>query len=297
MVRELSPRTVRRYDLYGWPQRGSGADADEYPEHDAWPSQRVRVGTSGWAYAHWKGRFYPATLPGSEQLAWFARRLPTVEVNATYYRLPPRATFTRWHDATPPGFLFAVKAPGAITHEKRLVGVRDELEDLLDRARELHDKLGVLLFQLPPSFHADLPLLARFLDMLPEDVRCAFELRHRSWFERDVFMLLAQRERAFVVHDYGRKGTPLVETVPFVYLRLHGPSGRYRGAYDWTSLFQWAMQAQEWVERGFEVFAYLNNDERGHAIRDAALLRDLSARPARERSCADAGPSVDACAR
>lgn len=279
MPRALSPRTVRRYDLYGWPQEGPGADEETYPPADAWPARRVRIGTSGWAYPHWRGRFYPRSLPATRHLAWYARRLPTVEVNATYYRLPSRAVFAGWREAAPPGFLFTLKAPGTITHEKRLVDVQDELDEFLDHARELHDRLGVLLFQFPPGFRADLPLLGRFLDMLPQDVRCAFELRHKSWFERDVFMLLAQHERAFVVHDFSKKGTPLVETAPFVYLRLHGPSGRYRGAYDWTTIFQWAQQVREWVERGFEVFVYLNNDERGHSTRNAALLRDLVGEP------------------
>lgn len=277
MPRELSPRTRRRYDLYGWPQKGPGADEEAYPPREAWGARRVRIGTSGWAYAHWRGRFYPESCPTTQHLAWYSRRLPTIEVNCTYYRLPSRASFARWRDATPPGFQFTVKAPGAITHDKRLVDVRAELEEFLDHAQELHEKLGLLLFQFPSSFRADLPLLARFLDELPQDVRCAFELRHKSWYERDVYLLLAQHERAFVVHDFGKRGTPLIETAPFVYLRLHGPSGRYRGSYDWAALWQWAMQVREWTERGFEVFAYLNNDERGHATRNAALLRDLLA--------------------
>lgn len=276
MTRVRSPRTLRRYDLYGWPQRGQGADIDEYPERDAWPPMRMLVGTSGWSYAHWKGRFYPEKLPSNEQLAWYSRRLPTVEVNATYYRLPPRATFEAWRDRTPPGFRFSIKAPGAITHDKRLVGVGDELAAFLDAARGLGDKLGMILFQLPPSFRADLPGLERFLDELPRDVRCAFELRHPSWYERDTYMMLASRERAFVVHDYARKGTPIVETAPFVYLRLHGPTGRYRGSYDVETMFAWAMQAREWIERGFEVWAYFNNDERGKSTFDIPVFRELA---------------------
>lgn len=275
MPRELSARTQRRYGLYGWPQRGPGADETEHPARDAWPPLRARIGTSGWSYPHWRGRFYPSACPTPQHLAWYARRLPTIEVNCTYYRVPSRASFVRWREATPPGFLFTVKAPAVITHEKRLVDAQAELDEFLSHALELRDKLGLLLFQLPPGFKADVPLLARFLDALPRDVRCAFELRHRSWFAPDVYMLLAQHERAFVVHDHNRRGAPIVETAPYVYLRLHGPSGRYRGSYDAFTLFQWAMQVREWVERGFEVFVYLNNDERGHSTRNAAHLRDL----------------------
>lgn len=276
MARERSPKTVRRFSLYGWPQQGPGASEEEYPERDAWPAMRMRVGTSGWAYPHWKGRFYPGKLPATQHLAWYARRLPTLEVNATYYRLPPRATFEKWRDATPPGFLFTIKAPGIITHDKRLVDVDAELAEFVDAARGLGDKLGMLLFQFPPSFRADLPLLARFLEALPDDVRCAFELRHKSWYERDAYMLLAQHERAFVVHDYNKKGTPIVETAPFVYLRLHGPSGRYRGLYDVETMFTWAMQARDWLERGFEVWTYFNNDERGKSTINIPVFRELA---------------------
>ena len=277
MVRERSPKTLRRFNLYGWPQKGPGADVEAYPERDAWPRMRLRVGTSGWAYTHWKGRFYPDDVPATKQLAWFSRRLPTLEVNSTYYRLPPRATFAKWRDAVVPGFQFTVKAPGMITHEKRLVDVRAELEEFLACAYELQDALACLLFQFPPSFKADqFDVLRAFLDLLPADVRCAFELRHRSWFERDLFLLLAEHERAFVVHDYNKKGTPLVETAPFVYLRLHGPSGRYRGSYDVETMFAWAMQTREWLDRGFEVITYFNNDERAKSTLNIPVYRELA---------------------
>ena len=295
MPREISPRSLRRYNLYGWPQPGPGADPEDYPEHDAWPALRMRVGTSGWAYAHWKGRFYPAGEAATRHLAWFSRRLPTVEVNATYYRLPSRETFRKWRDATAPGFQFTIKAPGAITHDKRLVDVEAELQAFLDHARELREKLGILLFQFPPSFRADLPLLARFLDLLPDDIKCAFELRHRSWFERDAYLLLAQHERAFVVHDFNKKGTPLVETAPFVYLRLHGPTGRYRGQYDVPTMFAWAMQARDWLDRGFEVWTYFNNDERAKSTFNIPVFRELAsgrAEMAREGSGAVAAGAL-----
>jgi len=276
MARERSARTLRKFNLYGWPQQGPGADVDDYPEADAWPvDMRLRVGTSGWAYPHWKGRFYPSSCPTSQHLAWYSRRMPTIEVNCTYYRLPAKTTFAKWRDATPDGFRFTVKAPGVITHEKRLVDVEADLAEFLAHAYELGEKLGILLFQFPPGFKADLPLLRAFLELLPRDVRCAFELRHKSWFARDTYLLLAEHERAFVVHDYNKKGTPLVETAPFVYLRLHGPSGRYRGSYDAFALFQWAMQTHEWLDRGFEVVTYFNNDERAKSTFDAARYREL----------------------
>lgn len=280
-TRLLSERTLRRRALYGAPLEGPGADEKEWPAHDAWPDDaRVRIGTSGWAYDHWRGRFYPRDLPPKDRLAYASRRMPTVEVNSTYRRLPAPHVFDAWRDATPDGFLFAVKSPGTITHDKRLVDVDAELVEFLRLARRLRDRLGCILFQFPSSFRVDVALLGRFLEALPRGPRYAFELRHRSWYERDVYMLLAEHAAAFVVHDFAKKGSPLVETAPFVYLRLHGPSGRYRGSYDEETIFQWGEQVREWLARGFEVFVYLNNDERAKSVRDAARLRDRALAPA-----------------
>lgn len=280
-MRELSPRTLRKYNLYGWPQQGAGADESDYPFREAWsPDARLRIGTSGWAYPHWKGRFYPNPgCPTTQQLAWLSHRLPTVEVNCTYYRVPAPHVFERWRDAVAPGFQFTVKGPGTVTHDKRLQDVHVETEEFLERMEILGDKLACILWQLPPGLHADVPLLARFLDLLPDTMRHAFELRHRSWFERDVYELLRSRGMAFVVHDHNRKGTPVVATADWVYLRLHGPTGRYRGSYDAFELFAWAEQVRSWLDEGREVLCYLNNDERGKSVRNAAQLREMIGAP------------------
>lgn len=275
--RVRSERTVRKERLYGPPLEGPGM---ELPACDAWPrGVPVRVGTSGWSYRHWQGRLYPRGLPSTQALAHFARRFPTVEVNSTYYRLPPERVFEAWRDATPPGFTFTVKAPGAITHDSRLVDVAWATEEFLQRCRLLRDRLGGVLFQLPPGFRADLPLLQRFLDLLPRDLRVAMELRHRSWFERDVRDLLSERNVAFVVHDYDRKGSPLWVTSDLAYLRLHGPTGRYRGAYDAETLLAWAEQVRAWRETGLDVVVYFNNDERGKSVRNAVELIEMLREP------------------
>lgn len=272
----LSPRTLHRRALYGWPQPGPGVDATDFPQHEAWPArQQVRIGTSGWSYPHWRGRFYPADLPQPRLLGFASRRLPTIEVNMTYRRMPAPDVFDAWREAVPEGFLFSVKAPRTITHDARLEDAATPLRQFLRDAWRLRETLGLVLFQLPPSLHADHGLLSRFLDLLPAGPRYAFELRHPSWFTRDTYMLLADHAAGFVIHDFGRHGSPIVETAPFIYLRLHGPTGRYRGTYDTTTLLAWATKTQEWRERGFEIFTYLNNDERANATRDARQLRDL----------------------
>lgn len=287
-----SDRALRREGLYGPPLEGRGW---EVPSKGDWPDDApLRIGTSGWSYRHWLGRLYPRSLPSTKTLAYYAARFPAVEVNSTYYRLPPEATFDAWREQTPPGFRFVVKAPGSITHERRLEGVRWETEEFVERCRRLGEKLGLVLFQLPPGFQADVPLLARFLDELPRGARYAFELRHRSWFERDVRDLLASRGVAFVVHDYGRKGTPLWATAEDVYLRLHGPSGRYRGAYDVETLLQWAEQLRVWLEEGRRCWVFLNNDERGKSARNAWELREMLDAPAETAGASERNASIKA---
>lgn len=248
----------------------------QLPARETWNEDaKLRIGTSGWAYRHWLGRFYPRrSLPSAQHLAHFARRFPTVEVNSTYYQLPSEDTFRAWRDATPPGFRFSVKSPGIVTHEKRLVDAWEDVSAFLKRCRLLRDRLGVHLFQFPPSFKADLPLMRDFLDRLPPGARYAFELRHRSWFERDVRDMLSYHGVGWVVHDFNRKGSPLWATAPFVYLRLHGATGRYRGAYDPATLLQWAEQVRAWLAEGREVWCYLNNDERGKSLQDALWLAE-----------------------
>lgn len=273
MARERSERAARREPLYGAPLPGAG---EEWPERAGWPAEMpVRIGTSGWAYRHWLGRLYPRDLPARRHLEHYARRFPCVEVNSTYYRLPPASVFEAWRAAAPPGFRFVVKAPGEITHEKRLVGAERDVEEFLDRVRLLGDHLGPVLFQLPPGFHADVKRLRAFLDLLPDGLRCAFELRHRSWYAHDVRQMLERRGAAWVVHDYGRRGSPVWTSASWVYLRLHGPSGRYRGAYEVETLLAWAQQVLEWLKEGREVWCFFNNDERGKAVRNAMGLRGL----------------------
>jgi uncharacterized protein YecE (DUF72 family) len=237
----------------------------------------VRVGCSGWNYEDWKGRVYRADAPQARWLELYARWFDTVEVNATFYRLPERKTVARWARATPPGFCFAVKASRYLTHVKRLRDLRPGLERLDERIGPLRDarKLGPVLWQLPPRFRRDDDRLAEALAALPPG-RHAFEFRDASWFADDVFELLRAYGALLLVADRApRRPTPWIETANWSYLRFH--RGRARGgAYGSRALTTWARRI---VRTRGDVYAYFNNDWEGFAVANArTLLRRLDRR-------------------
>lgn len=234
---------------------------------------RVYVGTSGWVYPHWRGRFYPADLDESGWLAHYARYFTSVEVNRSFYRLPTRAQFAAWHAQTPEGFVFAVKASRFITHMKKLKEPGHTLPPLLEAIAGLGDKLGPLLFQLPPRWRPDLPRLAAFLAALPQGMRAAFELRDPSWHSNAVLGLLERHHAAFCIYDLAGCESPRAITADFVYLRLHGPGAAYSGRYGRRALSAWA----QWLERQAvaTAYVYFDNDEAGYAVQDALELQAL----------------------
>jgi len=236
---------------------------------------RTHIGTSGWVYPHWRGAFYPPDMPEAEWLAFYSAQLRSVEINRSFYRLPTRESFVAWREATPRDFVFAVKASRYITHMKKLKEPERTLSPLLDAASGLGDKLGPLLFQLPPSWHADMPRLRDFLQMLPRTVRAAFELRDPSWHRADVFDLLAEFNAAFCVYELGGFQSPRVLTADFAYVRLHGPGAPYCGRYGTAALHDWA----QWLgaARVKAAYVYFDNDEAAYAVRDAIELQTLFA--------------------
>lgn len=238
------------------------------------PSE-IHVGTCGWHYAHWRGRFYPDRLPASQWLAWYAQRLPAVEINATFYRVPQPDTFAAWRRAVPPGFRFALKAPRSITHRRRLRGCEEILSEFLARIRLLGPALGPVLFQLPPRWHRNSARLAAFLPLLPRDVRFAFEFRDPSWHDAEVYALLRAVRSAFCIYDLAGFHSPDVVTADMVYLRLHGPRRAYGGCYRAPALRTLAGQLRAWRRRGNEVYVFFDNDEAAYAARNAILLNDL----------------------
>lgn len=236
---------------------------------------RIHIGTSGWHYPHWQGRFYPPELPDREQLIFYARHFHTVELNNTFYRLPRDQTFRNWRERTPPGFIFAVKASRFITHIKRLHEAIEPVQRLLAGAALLQEKLGPILFQLPPHWRFDGKRLQDFLAVLPSGPRYAFEFRDPSWINPQALELLRAHNAAFCIYDYAGFFSPWEITADFVYLRLHGPAGAYRGSYPPETLASWARSFRRWAAAGLEVFCYFDNDEFAFAALNALDLQRL----------------------
>ncbi|MBC7229940.1 MAG: DUF72 domain-containing protein [Actinobacteria bacterium] len=236
----------------------------------------LRVGTSGWHYPHWKGVFYPEGLRGGEWLPFYASRFDTVEINNSFYRLPGREVFSSWARVAPPGFLFAVKASRYITHMKKLREAEDALAVFLENSSALGDKLGPILFQLPPRWKRDAARLAGFTAMLPPEHRYAFEFREASWLHEETYRVLEERGIALCIADSPSFPRSRRVTAPFAFLRFHGGTVLYGSRYSRQELRGWASFARSLLERGIDVYAYFNNDAHGYALEDAALFRELA---------------------
>lgn len=236
---------------------------------------RLHLGTSGYAYAHWRGIFYPKGLAASKWLAFYARVFSTLELNNTFYRLPAEEAVDRWRAQTPPGFTFAAKGSRYLTHMKRLTDTTTGLDRFYARAGRLREKLAVVLWQLPPRMRCDPGRLDRFLAAQPAGVRQAVEFRDRDWYREEVCEVLDARGAAFVEHDLLDLPPPRL-TGGFRYLRFHGATGRYFGRYGKRALRKVAEGLR--AGRG-EVFVYFNNDSAGDALRDALDLSALLGEP------------------
>lgn len=231
------------------------------------------VGTSGWQYSHWRGRFYPSGVPQARWLEHYSARFATVEVNNSFYRLPEIKTFEDWRNRTPNDFVMAVKASRYITHIKRLRGPAEPVKRLVERSRGLGAKLGPVLLQLPPNLPVDLPALEEVLDQFPEDVRVAVEPRHRSWFETDDTQSVLSRHRAALcLSDSPESRTPYWRTASWGYVRFHAGRARPAPCYGRTALRTWAERLAEMWPESATIYAYFNNDELGCAIRDARIF-------------------------
>jgi uncharacterized protein YecE (DUF72 family) len=236
----------------------------------------LRLGTSGFLYEHWRGRFYPPAARGRE-LEFFADRFDTVELNVTFYRMPSSATFRSWATRVPPGFTFAVKASRYLTHIRRLRDPREPVEFLMERASELGDHLGPVLLQLPPDLEIDVDGLADTLDAFPRSTRVAFEPRHDSWYSDEVRRLLVERGVALCLADRRRPLMPAWRTADWAYLRFHGGRAAPASCYGEQALASWAQRIRELWGTEPDGVAYFNNDHAGCALRDARVLADLLA--------------------
>lgn len=232
---------------------------------------KLFVGTSGYSYKEWKGSFYPERLPAGEMLRFYAQRLPAVEINNTFYRLPKASVIEAWAEQVPVSFRFALKASQRITHIKRLKDAAEETGYLFRTVATLGKRLGAILFQLPPSLRKDLPRLERFLDLFPDETPAAFEFRHRSWLDDDVFDLLRARGCALCVSDTDEEPeTRLVGTVRWGYLRLR------RSEYAGADLAEWAkrLRSQNWEK----AYVFFKHEDEGVGPKLAARFLEVAER-------------------
>lgn len=250
-------------------------------------SERIRIGTQGWNYDAWVGPFYPiGTRPG-DYLSVYARAFDTVEVDSTFYAIPPAKTVRGWRERTPQGFTFALKLPQEITHERRLRDAADIAQTFFDRARELGDRLGPVLIQLGPDFGpVELPALARFLPTLPQDIEFSVEFRHRGWIQEGILALLAEHGVALTLSDARwiprKQMLSLASRVatPFVYVRFMGAN---RDIVDYSrvqidrtaELEQWSAVLWPLALKGVRVYTYVNNHFAGHSPQSARELQLL----------------------
>jgi uncharacterized protein YecE (DUF72 family) len=236
---------------------------------------RVLIGTSGWTYDGWRGRFYPDAIPKKDWLRFYAEHFPSTEINGSFYRTPSLEAVRNWRDATPNDFAFAWKASKFITHWKRLgPACANSIALMETRLAALAPKACVVLFQLPPRFSKDCARLDAFLAMLPPR-RYSFEFRHKSWYDDDVLDILQRHDVALCISDHHDAPSPWVVTARQVYVRGHGPGGSYRGTYSARTLSLWAESIAAWVAQRRNVFVYFDNDQKAAAPGDARRLISL----------------------
>jgi uncharacterized protein YecE (DUF72 family) len=235
----------------------------------------VHIGTSGWHYRQWRGPFYPRNLPPVRFLSYYAQHLQSVEINNTFYGPAKKETLAQWRDAVGAGFLFSVKASRYITHYGKLKNPEPHLASFLEALGVLGEKVGVVLFQLPPRWRCNTERLSSFLALLPPGYRYAFEFRDRSWFRREVYEVLRLHGAALCMYELAGFVSPKEVTADFVYVRLHGPGEAYRGRYEVKTLAAWAAALSRWAGQGRTVYCYFDNDEQGFAVENALELQGM----------------------
>ncbi len=232
----------------------------------------VHVGTSGWHYDHWEGPFYPDGTSGNKQLDYYARQFNTVEINNTFYKLPEEKALKDWYEDTPNDFLFSIKASRYITHLKNLMDVEEPLDKFLKRIRGLKEKLGAILFQLPPRWNINLERFENFSNLIPEGLQIAVEFRNSTWHTEKIYKILKEKNIAFCIWELAGEQSPVMVTANFCYIRLHGPDGAYKGDYSDEILRGWAEKIEDWKVHGKEIYLYFDNDQMGFAPKNAKQI-------------------------
>jgi uncharacterized protein YecE (DUF72 family) len=240
----------------------------------------VRIGCSGWSYRDWVGPFYPKEVQARDRFAFYASQFETTEINASFYRLPSEKAVATWAQTAPEGFVFAWKVSRYITHNKKLKDCEDSVDLVFGRMAGLGEAHGPALVQLPPMLRRDDERLAAFLKLLPKGRRHTVEFRHPSWYEKPVFDLLADHDAALCISDHHDAPSPWEVTASWVYVRGHGPGGRYVGRYPEPDLRRWAERVVAWRAQGLDVYSYFDNDIKSAAPADARVLKQLAATPA-----------------
>jgi uncharacterized protein YecE (DUF72 family) len=231
------------------------------------------LGTSGWSYPGWVSLFYPEDLSSKDWLSFYSQNFSTVEINMTFYRFPKPDTLKSWLDKTPPNFIFTLKANRQITHLKKIKNVQHEVRYFYILANSLKEKLGCILFQLPPSIHFDLTLLQDFLASLSPDYKNVIEFRHESWYQQAVYDLLRSAKVTFCMVSSAKVPGTLIETADTAYVRFHGLTGEHRHNYADDELKEWAEKIKMIQAR--ECFIYFNNDYQAYAVTNAKTLEPL----------------------
>jgi len=244
------------------------------------------IGTSGWVYNDWEGKFYPEKISSKEKLKHLANHFNTTEINSSFYHLPREKTFQGWYNRTPRGFLFSVKVSRYITHIKRLKSVKRPWKKFFKRALNLKQKLGPVLFQFPPSFKADNKNIKRLriiLEYITEDqnsissdfksFRSSIEFRHQSWCQDKIYKILRKYNIGWVISDSSKYPRSDTATSDFVYFRLHGPDKMFASKYTENQLEQLSEKIKKWQKSGKNVYVYFNNDFQAYAIENAISLK------------------------
>ena len=235
----------------------------------------IYIGTSGWCYDSWNGKFYPETIRGPDRLKFYAGKFNTVEINSSFYHLPRAETFKGWAVKTPDDFRFTVKASRYITHVKRLKECGDAVGKLIDSASNLGGKMALLLFQMPANLIKEKERFISFLKILPEKYRYVFEFRHESWFSDDIYKLLNQYKCGIVISSSPEFPFHEIVTGGICYVRLHGSSSLYRSRYSDSELKELADMIRKNIGNNLLSFIYFNNDAHGYAVENALTLQKI----------------------
>lgn len=236
---------------------------------------QIYIGTSGWKYKHWDNTFYPEDLKKADQLIYYQNKFNTVELNNSFYRQPDASQFMKWKDAVTGHFLYAVKANRFFTHLKKLKVEQDSILSFLENASHLGEKLGPILFQLPPKWKLNIERLSYFIKLLPKSYQYTFEFRNPTWYHPEVYDLLKEHNCAFCIYELAGHISPITVTANFVYVRLHGPGDKYQGSYTNKELEKWALYCKEWQDLNKSVYLYFDNDQAGYAAFNALKLIEI----------------------